>query len=117
MSDLWLVYATRHWRRWLSRAWRNVTRWWRWRGARGRTSPAYNAFMAGPEWRAQRQRALRRDGYRCRWCGGPGREAHHLYYLEPIGATPDEAIVALCGRCHVRAHQDKRQAPTSRRLW
>jgi 5-methylcytosine-specific restriction endonuclease McrA len=101
----------------LARWWRSVVRGLRWRGARGKTSGEYGAFMRSPAWSAQRARVLRRDGYRCRWCGARGREAHHHYYSVPIAATPDEAITTLCETCHLRAHKDKRQAPTSRRLF
>lgn len=119
MSDLWIVHATRHpvrsLSRWASRTWRNVARWLRW-GTRRQTSE-YRVFMVSPDWRAQRARVLRRDGYRCRACGRPGREAHHTYYAVPIVATPDEAIQTFCPDCHLRIHRKKEQAPTSRRLW
>lgn len=119
MSDLWIVHATRYplrgFSRWCSRTWRNVARWLRW-GTRRQTSE-YRAFMASPDWRAQRARVLRRDGDRCRACGRPGREAHHTYYAVPIVATPDEAIQSLCESCHRLAHRDRHRAPTSRRRW
>lgn len=99
----------------LSRWWRDLSRWWRW-GTR-RTTSEYRLFMASPAWAEQRRRVLQRDGYRCRWCGRAGREAHHLYYAVPLVATPDEGITTLCEPCHLRAHQNKAQAPTSRRLW
>ena len=120
MSDLWIVHATRHpvrgLSRWFARTRRNVTRWLRW-GTR-RTSGDYARFIASPAWRAQRARVLRRDGCRCRDCfTARATEAHHSYYLNPLAATPDEAIRSLCEPCHLRAHRHRRTAPTSRRLW
>jgi hypothetical protein len=102
---------------WLARWWRGVVRGFRWRGVRGAQTSEYRSFMASDAWSAQRYRVLRRDGYRCRWCSGRGNEAHHTYYAVPIAATPDEAITTLCSSCHIRAHRNKKQAPTSRRMW
>lgn len=103
---------------WLARWWRGVVRGIRWRGVRGgKTTPDYQRFMRSPAWAAQRRRVLQRDGYRCRWCGGRGREAHHTVYYTPVAATPDERIIALCEPCHIRAHADKQHSPTSRRMW
>ena len=120
MSDLWVVYATRHWRRglarWLARTRRGLARRLRW-GAR-HTSRDYERFMRSPAWAEQRRRVLRRDGYRCRDCfTAKATEAHHTYYLAPLAATPDEAIRSLCEPCHLRAHRARRYAPTSRRPW
>jgi 5-methylcytosine-specific restriction endonuclease McrA len=99
----------------LSRAWRSFTRWLRW-GTR-RTSSDYARFMASPAWASQRARVLRRDGSRCRACGGRGREVHHNWYAVPLAATPDAALTTLCEPCHRRVHADKRRSPTSRRMW
>jgi 5-methylcytosine-specific restriction endonuclease McrA len=120
VSDLWVVYATRHWRRdlsrWLARSRRGVTRWLRW-GTR-HTSRDYERFMRSPAWAEQRRRVLRRDGYRCRDCfTAKATEAHHSYYLAPLEATPDEAIASLCEPCHLRRHRVREHAPTSKKLW
>lgn len=123
MSDLLVVQLFR-WKPsrrrgrpgWLARWWRGFTRWLRW-GPR-RTSSDYARFMQSPEWASQRRRVLRRDAYICRWCGAKGREVHHLWYAKPsMKDTPDAGLVSLCEPCHRMAHRDKRQAPTSKRLW
>lgn len=120
MSDLWIVHATRHplrgLSRWFARTRRNVGRWLRW-GTR-RTSKDHQRFMQSPEWRAQRLRILRRDGYRCVDCRtARAREVHHNWYASPIAATPDTALTSLCEPCHRMRHRNRRTAPTSRRLW
>ena len=61
------------------------------------------AFYRGPFWAAQSKRILERDGYMCRGenCGLPANQSHHLRYADPIEDTPDDWIVASCGRCNL----------------
>jgi hypothetical protein len=79
---------------WFARWQRAVVRSLRWRGARGRQTPEYRAFMRSPAWAAQR-----------------AREAHHTVYPPPgapvaaFAALPDATIVAVCEPCHVRRHR------------
>ncbi len=70
----------------------------------------------GPDWEIQRDRARRRDGYRCVHCGAPERpgrahEVHHLTPFREFGWQPGqnyayryanrlENLVTLCPRCH-----------------
>ena len=79
----------------------------------------------GPNWARQRQRALARDGYRCRRCGQPHtRETplhvHHIRPFRTFGYIPGvndayreanrlDNLITLCPRCH-------RLAETSARL-
>jgi 5-methylcytosine-specific restriction endonuclease McrA len=50
-----------------------------------------------PGWSATRARILKRDGHRCRSCGAPAAEVHHL---EP-GNESDDMLVSLCEPCHL----------------
>ncbi len=75
----------------------------------------------GPNWAEQRNRARRRDGARCQWCGAPERPGrqHHVHHLIPFrefGWVPGqntaylqanrlENLVTLCANCHRRAEQ------------
>jgi hypothetical protein len=95
------------------RLWGRLTRRLRWWGARGRTSKDYDRFFASPAWTVQRTRVYRRDGGRCRACGGKATEVHHRWYAVPIAATPDAALESLCEAHHLAAHRAKRP----RRLW
>jgi hypothetical protein len=36
---------------------------------------------------------------------------HHATYAWPIGEEPDEALVALCSRCHAELHRLHRRHP------
>jgi hypothetical protein len=93
--------------------WRQAMAWWRARRSPGRPGGAgghrehsaeYRAYMRSPAWRRRRARVLRRVGRRCRGCGGPARDVHHLWYGTPLGTEPDAALAPLCEDCHARAH-------------
>jgi len=68
-----------------------------------------NAY--GPNWPAQRERALARDHHRCQVCGaGEEGGAHHVHHKTPfrtfVGYQQANALsnlVTLCPRCHRRA--------------
>ena len=72
----------------------------------------------GPNWPAQRQLALERDGRRCRTCGASGDEItlhiHHIRPFREYGYVPGtndnyrlanqlDNLVTLCPSCHRRA--------------
>ena len=54
-------------------------------------------------WSRARRQALRRDQYRCRSCGRPGRlEVHHETPLSSGGAPFDlDNLKSLCRSCHI----------------
>lgn len=76
----------------------------------------------GPSWPRQRDRARRRDGYRCRWCGAPERvgRQHHVHHLTPfrefkwmpgknenhLQANRLSNLITLCPKCHHQAEQN-----------
>ena len=78
----------------------------------------------GPNWQAQRQKALARDGYRCRTCGataalGQGLHVHHVRPFREYGYVPGrnrhylqanhvDNLVTLCPSCHRRAEEGQR---------
>ena len=74
------------------------------RGGAGGHSEAYEAYMRSSEWRRRRAQILRRDGRRCRGCGGRANHVHHRWYSSPIGEEPAWALESLCEGCHRRAH-------------
>lgn len=73
----------------------------------------------GPNWQEQRQKALERDGHRCRTCGAKARPGQglHIHHIRPfreynyipgeneayIQANELENLVTLCPSCHRRA--------------
>ena len=57
-------------------------------GAPGRAMPI--------GWTHTRRRVLTRDGYRCRRCGAPATDVHHIEQ----GIEYDWNLIALCATCH-----------------
>lgn len=75
----------------------------------------------GPNWAAQREKALERDARRCRTCGadGPLLHVHHIRPFREFGyvsgenenyrpANQVENLITLCPRCHQRAEEGQR---------
>jgi len=73
----------------------------------------------GPNWQQQRERALNRDGYKCRTCGADARPGQglHIHHIRPFrdygyiagineayrSANELENLVTLCPSCHRQA--------------
>jgi len=52
-----------------------------------------------------RQQILRRDGWRCQFCGTMSNlEVHHREFRSHSGADSEENLITLCTECHARAH-------------
>ena len=67
-----------------------------------------------------RRRILRRDGYRCRSCGRPGRlEVDHITPMARGGAPLDENnLQTLCRSCHIaKSIREKPMEDPERREW
>lgn len=70
----------------------------------------------GPNWRSQRQAALARDEYRCRFCGAPeGNQSHHVHHKVPFRvfenaqeANKLDNLITLCPGCHQLAENTVR---------
>ncbi len=65
----------------------------------------------GPNWNMQRERARRRDGFRCQVCGAPEQgRSHDVHHRQPFRLFPSylqanqlENLITLCPNCHRRA--------------
>jgi len=56
----------------------------------------------------QRKRVRKRDGDRCRWCGGTNMLAvHHIEYLSQGGANAVINLITLCRVHHEQVHSNK----------
>lgn len=65
----------------------------------------YRKFLRSVEWMLQRSRIVLRSGGLCELCHKRRlKQIHHLRYSEPIDATPDSDLVAVCGYCHRSQH-------------
>lgn len=64
-------------------------------------SEAYTAYLKTQAWKRLRKRILKRDGWRCRSCGGPATQVHHEdYQPETMRGERPERLYSLCGACH-----------------
>jgi len=58
-----------------------------------------------PEYEELRQRVLRRDGWRCQFCGSRlSLEVHHQHFRSHSGEDTEENLITLCANCHSVAH-------------
>ena len=82
-----------------------------------RKPSSYSDLLNTEEWRNKRERILKRDNYRCVYCGRRHVKlhVHHKYYSAyPNGALvdpwnyPDDALITLCSYCHQRVHARKK---------
>jgi 5-methylcytosine-specific restriction endonuclease McrA len=67
----------------------------------------YNAYLKSPEWKAQHDRVIARDGHKCTRCGSDKQlQAHHVSYwnYNRTGHTLDRDLITLCNSCHKKAH-------------
>jgi len=48
---------------------------------------------------------LARDRYRCRECGKPARDVHHVVLRSAGGRDEPSNLRSLCSRCHSAKHQ------------
>ena len=75
----------------------------------------YEKQLKTKEWRAKREKILKRDGYKCAYCGSKSKlNVHHKYYnFYPNGKHvnawdyPDDALITLCESCHKKVHETK----------
>ncbi len=53
-----------------------------------------------------RQQILRRDGWRCQFCGTMSNlEVHHGEFRSHSGRDTEENLITLCAACHARIHR------------
>jgi 5-methylcytosine-specific restriction endonuclease McrA len=57
------------------------------------------------EYQVLRRRVLKRDGWRCQFCGARAQlQVHHLWSRAQIGPDIEENLITLCHRCHRTLH-------------
>jgi 5-methylcytosine-specific restriction endonuclease McrA len=57
-----------------------------------------------------RQQVLRRDGWRCQYCGTMSNlEVHHQQFRSQCGFDSETNLITLCDSCHTRAHINGQQ--------
>ena len=57
-----------------------------------------------------RQQVLRRDGWRCQFCGARANlEVHHQQFRSHAGHDSEENLITLCISCHAEMHSQRRE--------
>lgn len=77
--------------------------WFKWYG---------EVYLKSPHWEEVRQKTLKRDEHRCRFCGCSSTrtnclEVHHRDY-DNLWQETDATLITLCKRCHRGMHKLKR---------
>ncbi len=64
-----------------------------------------NDYLKSEAWRRKRYVVLKRDNWRCVFCGGKATQVHHKRYAKySIGKEPIEWLASVCKSCHDRQH-------------
>lgn len=88
---------------------------WVWEFDNERQTPTYEDLLLMSEWKTKRDCILKRDDYKCQWCGKQENlQVHHKYYskypnnikVQPWN-YPNDALITLCDECHQKAHKKK----------
>lgn len=65
-----------------------------------------NEYLKSDEWKRKRFVVLRRDNWRCVYCGAPATQVHHKRYAKyNIGKEPIDWLVSVCQNCHEKQHR------------
>lgn len=64
-----------------------------------------NEYLKSDEWKRKRYVVLKRDNWRCVYCGARATQVHHKKYAKKkIGEEPIEWLVSVCKSCHDSQH-------------
>lgn len=64
-----------------------------------------NEYLKSDAWKRKRYVVLKRDNWKCVYCGAPATQVHHKRYAKiNIGKEPIEWLVSICKPCHERQH-------------
>jgi 5-methylcytosine-specific restriction endonuclease McrA len=78
------------------------------KGHERRTHYYRNEYLLSEEWKRKRYLVLKRDNWRCVYCGQPATQVHHLKYSKRhIGSEPINWLVSVCKLCHQKKHKGR----------
>jgi 5-methylcytosine-specific restriction endonuclease McrA len=64
-----------------------------------------NEYLNSDDWQRKRYVVLKRDNWRCVYCGGRATQVHHKRYAKyNIGKEPIQWLVSVCKSCHDKQH-------------
>ena len=65
-----------------------------------------NVYLKSDAWQRKRYVVLKRDNWRCVYCGARATQVHHKRYAKyNIGKEPIEWLVSICKFCHEKQHR------------
>ena len=85
----------------------------------------YKSYLGLPRWKAKRETIMKKSGGKCRICGAPATEVHHVNY-ERRGKERLTDLTALCRECHElyhakleekKKHEASKTRKTARTYW
>ena len=84
---------------WLIKRWRfNLKR-------KGRRNYYRNTYLKSDAWKRKRYVVLKRDNWKCVYCGKRATQVHHKRYAKKkIGKEPIKWLVSICKTCHDSLH-------------
>lgn len=63
-------------------------------------------YLKSDEWKRKRYVVLKRDNWKCVYCGAQATQVHHKKYAKNnIGKEPIKWLVSVCDTCHNKLHQ------------
>jgi 5-methylcytosine-specific restriction endonuclease McrA len=66
-----------------------------------------NEYLNSDAWQRKRYVVLKRDNWRCVYCGERATQVHHTRYAKRnIGKEPIDWLVSVCDNCHNSIHHD-----------
>lgn len=64
-----------------------------------------NVYLKSDAWRRKRYVVLKRDKWKCVYCGEKATQVHHKRYAKKnIGREPIKWLVSVCKACHEKLH-------------
>lgn len=65
-----------------------------------------NVYLKSDAWKRKRYVVLKRDNWRCVYCGERATQVHHKKYAKRnIGKEPIKWLVSICKLCHDNIHK------------
>src|SRR6187402_1877174 len=65
-----------------------------------------NNYLKSEAWQRKRYVVLKRDNWRCVYCGARATQVHHKKYAKRnIGSEPIKWLVSICKHCHDSKHR------------
>ena len=65
-----------------------------------------DVYLKSEAWQRKRYVVMKRDNWRCVYCGAKATQVHHKRYAKyNIGREPIDWLVSICKSCHEKQHR------------